>query len=126
MAGNRCTTIHKLHQKHGPIVQIGPHELSFCSIESIDAIYGAPGECNKAPIYDHLARTGVFNIRDPVAHKQRRRLLSHVFAQGNINDMEPNIREQIRKLMEVIDRHSSNAIDVRQWFRMLSMDVAGK
>jgi len=126
MAGNRAQTIHDLHQKYGPVVQLGPHELSFSGIDTIKAIYEGQGECAKGPIYDTFGRTGLFSMQDPVAHKERRRLMAHVFAQGNINDMEPIIREQVQKLIAVIDRKSPEGIDVRQWFRMLSLDISGE
>jgi hypothetical protein len=34
LAGNRAMTIHALHQKHGPVVQLGPNEVRSSEIQT--------------------------------------------------------------------------------------------
>jgi len=106
-------------------VQIGPSELSFSSMDCVQEIYGQSSDYMKAPMYNFIARRGVFNMRDKAAHKQRRKLLSHAFSQSNVNDMEPLIGDQVRKLLAAIEKHSEEPLDVYHWFRMLALDVAG-
>lgn len=71
-----------LHKQYGDIVRTGPQELSVLSAEAIDAIYGPSSRCTRAPWYDRLKGSGdltddygVFHMRDPAAHSQRRKAL---------------------------------------------------
>lgn len=40
---NRRAYIHALHQKYGPVVRLGPNEVSFTSLEAIKEIYSSGG-----------------------------------------------------------------------------------
>src|SRR4051794_10376686 len=79
LAGNRARTVHKLHQKFGSAVQIEPNEISFSGLDEVDKLYGFHSDYRKAPVYSTIGRHGIFNIQDPVEHRQRRKQLSHVF-----------------------------------------------
>lgn len=127
LAGNRVKVIHELHKKYGPVVRVGPNELSFNTVEAVDAIYGLQTDFRKAPWYKHMTRGGVFNTRDPVEHRHRRKMLSHAFSPANVADMEPNTDRQVAKLVSVIEeRRTKGPIDVRHWMRMLSFDLSGE
>src|ERR1700759_937169 len=39
--GTRTIKINELHQKYGPVVRIGPSEISFNSLSALKMIYGA-------------------------------------------------------------------------------------
>ena len=50
---NRRPYIHELHQKYGPIVRLGPNEVSFTSLEAIKEIYTSGGSgYDKTEFYD--------------------------------------------------------------------------
>ncbi|PGH35069.1 hypothetical protein GX50_02100 [[Emmonsia] crescens] len=119
-------TIHKLHEKYGPVVQIGPNELSFSSMESIDSIYGTGTRFRKAPMYMTMGRPGILHLSDPAAHRERRRLLNHAFSKQHINDMEPAFRNSVKKVVARIERQGGKALDVKQWFKMYTLDNAGE
>jgi hypothetical protein len=40
---NRRIYIHQTHQKYGPVVRLGPNEVSFTSLEAIREIYSSGG-----------------------------------------------------------------------------------
>ena len=48
----RTLYIHSLHQKYGPVVRIGPNELSFTGEEPMKVIYGAGTSFYKPNFYD--------------------------------------------------------------------------
>jgi hypothetical protein len=52
MAGRRAKSIEALHHKYGPVVQIGPNEVSFNAIDAVDIIYGP-----KASVLNPLGTT---------------------------------------------------------------------
>jgi hypothetical protein len=41
--GNRREYIHHLHQRYGPVVRLGPNEVSFTSVEALKEIYSSGG-----------------------------------------------------------------------------------
>lgn len=126
LVAQRTMTIHKLHEKYGPVVQIGPNELSFSSMESIDSIYGTGTRFRKAPMYMTMGRPGILHLSDPAAHRERRRLLNHAFSKQHINDMEPAFRNSVKKVVARIERQGGKALDVKQWFKMYTLDNAGE
>lgn len=118
--------MHALHQKYGPIVRLGPNELSFTSQSAIDTIHHQNGLFTKAAVYDYIGEPSLFGMRDLAAHKERRRLLNHAFSQQYLYDMEPEFRGSLGKVIEVIDRAGGEPIDVKHWFKMYTLDNAGK
>ena len=42
-SSNRRLYIHSLHQKYGPVVRIGPNEVSFTSLDALKEIYTSGG-----------------------------------------------------------------------------------
>lgn len=50
---NRTVYIHELHKKYGPVVRVGPNEVSFTSIAALKEIYGSGGSgYDKTEFYD--------------------------------------------------------------------------
>ena len=41
--GNRREYIHQLHKQYGPVVRLGPNEVSFTSVEALKEIYSSGG-----------------------------------------------------------------------------------
>ncbi|EDN09227.1 predicted protein [Histoplasma mississippiense (nom. inval.)] len=126
LAGRRAMKVHKLHEKYGSVVQLGPNELSFSSAESIDIIYGTGTRFRKAPMYMTMGRPGVLHLSDPAAHKERRRLLNHAFSKQQLDDMEPEFRNSVKKMVARMERQGGEALDMKHWFKMYTLDNAGK
>lgn len=40
---NRTRYVHQLHKTYGPIVRIGPNEVSYASVEGVKEIYSSGG-----------------------------------------------------------------------------------
>lgn len=125
LAGKRTKTIAALHAQYGPVVQLSPDEISFNAIDIVDQIYGQNTDFPKAQWYKRMTRGGVFNETDISIHRHKRKMLNHVFAQSSVNDMEPTIRNEMRKLLDRIEeRRQKEPIDMRHWLRMLAFDVS--
>jgi hypothetical protein len=75
LAGKRTETIHQLHRKYGPVVRVGPKEVSFAD-ESINAIYSQQTQFMKAKQYElmSLQPLGIFSLNKKSEHAQRRAL----------------------------------------------------
>ncbi len=127
MAGNRTTTIHRLHQKYGPSVRIGPNEISYSNTEMVKELYGQQTQFIKARFYETFVvhPVGIFSMREKTAHSQRRRLLSHAFSQSNLLDTEPIIKQIISKLVGHIRGSEGQSADLLLWFRLTAFDIVG-
>ena len=127
-AGNRTRTIHSLHQKYGPVLRIGPNEVSFTSPSVVKEIYGQGTPYMKAPWYESMSvpPVGIFSLRDRKDHAARRRLLSHAFSQAALNSTEPVIAELVLKLVERVRKADGCPVDMLQLFRRLSLDISGQ
>jgi hypothetical protein len=43
LSSNRRPYIHQLHRRYGPVVRLGPNEVSFTSLEALKEIYTSGG-----------------------------------------------------------------------------------
>ncbi|XDG06015.1 hypothetical protein ABKA04_005630 [Annulohypoxylon sp. FPYF3050] len=79
-------TLHAAHKQHGPIVRIGPNELSVTSIEGVKTIY--QGGFDKHQWYSVFNNYGVpctFSSLPSKQHSQRKRMVSHVYSKSFIH-----------------------------------------
>lgn len=127
MSGTRTKTLHKLHERYGPTVVIGPNEVAVNDISNIKELYGQLTTFTKAPVYESMTMEphGIFGLRDRVAHGQRRKLLSHAFSQSNLQECEPLIQKQLDKMLAAVQDSVGTPIDVFKWFRLAAFDVVG-
>lgn len=58
-SSNRRLYIHGLHQQYGPVVRLGPNEISFTSLEAVKEIYTSGGSSyNKTELYNLFMQFG--------------------------------------------------------------------
>ncbi|KAK3625225.1 hypothetical protein LTR56_012019 [Elasticomyces elasticus] len=137
LAGLRTLKIHELHRRYGPVVRIGPNELSFSDVSVVNQIYGQQTAFMKAPasqdeepgtIYESMSLQplGIFSLREKAAHSHRRSLLSHAFSQQNINDCTALIMQKVDLLVEMFEKDVSRQPDVFLRFRLFALDVVGE
>ena len=114
-------------EQYGPTVLVGPNEVSLSDISNVKDLYGQQTTFMKAPVYESLSMKphGVFSLRNKTAHAQRRKLLSHAFAQSNLEDCEPLIQMHVQKLLGVVQRCKGTQIDMLNWFRLTAFDIVG-
>ena len=124
LAGQRTKTIHRLHEIYGPVVRIGPNEVSFSSGSVVKELYGQTSNYLKAPIYEAFL-PGLFSLLDREKHRERRRYLSHVFSMNHLQNVEPVIQENVMLLLEGIASKGENSVNVMEWFKMFALDVTG-
>lgn len=125
LLGQRSKAIHALHKKYGPIVRIGPREVSFCGVEAVRDIYSARNKLIKGPAYEAFGRQSSFTIRDRDMHRQRQKQIAHVFSPSAIAAVEPLVAEQVAHLVFQIAQRTSQPIDMMEWFRIFALDVVG-
>ncbi|KAK0640215.1 Cytochrome P450 monooxygenase azaI [Lasiodiplodia hormozganensis] len=76
-------TVYALHAKHGPIVRLGPNELSInCVEEGIKTIYPSFPKTAFYSQFDFFGHTNAFTTLDTPTHGFRRRMFSHTYSKS--------------------------------------------
>ncbi|KAI0836327.1 cytochrome P450 [Hypoxylon sp. FL0890] len=78
-------TLHAAHQQHGPVVRVGPNELSVNSIEGVKTIYQGGFEKHKwYSLFDNYGVPCTFSSLPQTHHSLRKRWVSHVYSKSHI------------------------------------------
>ncbi|UZP43395.1 hypothetical protein NXS19_011211 [Fusarium pseudograminearum] len=115
-----------LHKRYGPVVRVGPTEVSLNSVDGYYKVHGVGSHCIKAPVFDSIRFSHspmLFTIRDPKFHAQRKRVLGRGLAA-----MKEWQESKIRRLAELavsnIKKEAQEGkSDVYKWWRCLAVDV---
>lgn len=131
MSGKWHTKIKELHDKYGPIVRIGPNELSYSCPEAWDDIYGryvpAKRKENQKPIWyvnpDDHDMVGA-NLGD---HGRMRRVMSPGFTYSAMCKQEPLIAKHVDLFIQRLREKSKTEtmINMLEWFTYCTFDLIG-
>ncbi|TFK36467.1 cytochrome P450 [Crucibulum laeve] len=129
----------QLHQEYGPIVRVGPNELSIIEEDLIPSIIGTHG-MPKGPIWDGRKLTpprkiaSDFNLignRNQARHAQLRKTWNKAFASSAMGDYEEILVRRATQLVEHLDalcKFKSDGIgrtDIAQWVDYFAFDFMG-
>ncbi|KAK3375051.1 cytochrome P450 [Podospora didyma] len=84
----RTAYIHRLHQRYGPAVRVGPNEVVFASAAAVKEIYCSGGSgYDKTPFYDIFkvyGRRTMFTTLNKDDHAKKKRVLADRYANTNV------------------------------------------
>ncbi|KAL1908303.1 hypothetical protein Sste5344_005830 [Sporothrix stenoceras] len=110
----------------GPLVRIGPTEVSFYSLDAYDVIHKAGSKFEKDPrVYGGFVQDGhpaLFSITDPGEHARRRRLMGQVYNRSKVPLLEELMLHHITHWTRCIAR-SPQAVDLPVSCRALEADI---
>ena len=98
-------TLHAVHHKYGPILRLGPNEVSVVSREGLRKIYTAGLE--KSSFYsgpagfENYGLPNLVSMKDHRSHATQKRMITNLFANSNIQHSE-DLDELTRKI--ILDR----------------------
>ncbi|PVH70738.1 cytochrome P450 [Cadophora sp. DSE1049] len=121
--------VRELHKQLGPIVRIGPNEVSINDVEvHNNVLYKQRTKFMKHPgFYDVFANEthSVFSTSSGAYHSQLRRLQSNSFARNQILAYEPHVWKNIKILSSTIAECycDSEVLDLTFAFRSFALDV---
>lgn len=125
--GCKSQRIHAAHQKYGPVVRVGPNELSFADPSAVRDIYTNDKFVKEETFYRAkriFHENHMMSFRDPEAHKQRRKLLSRGFSQAAMLDFEESMSTKIDDMLKQwAVRSKDGPIDVFPWSHWLGFDI---
>ncbi|KAE8333944.1 cytochrome P450 [Aspergillus sergii] len=127
-----------LHHRYGPVVRVGPNELSFNGPQGFRDIYGfrrGQPQFQKDPKMYGSPLSGISNSIgghiDSETHSRHRRLLSHAFSERSLREQEGIVVYYVDLFIQRLrERTSLNKIhkaeeDLKSWFNFTTFDIIG-
>ncbi|TVY51126.1 Averantin hydroxylase [Lachnellula cervina] len=119
-----------LHARYGPVVRIGPNDLTYIVEEAWMDIYARKVELKKDPtqfvIVGQETVSGLLTAPDEDAHSRIRRNLAHGFSEKALRDQEYIIRGYVDLLMQRLHENcGKGTVDIAKWLNFASFDIIG-
>ncbi|KAF4633423.1 hypothetical protein G7Y89_g4693 [Cudoniella acicularis] len=122
--------VNEAHERHGPIVRIGPQELSVNLVHGgIRTIYGSFEKHSWYHSFYNLGGPNMFTFEDSQAHGSRRRALSRIYSKTSLLS-SPVVRAEgeailRERLLPILANHARSGEPLEAFETMLSatMDV---
>lgn len=140
--GETVDWLDSLHKKYGPIVRVGPNQLSFIQPEAWKDIYGhrtgvnagKPNFQKELVFYgrDQFAQPGddaCGIIRtDDINHARQRRLMANAFSDKSMKEQEPLLRKYVDILVSKLETASANPetkgkVNIVDWYNFTTFDI---
>nr|UYD62321.1 cytochrome P450 [Leptographium qinlingense (nom. inval.)] len=132
--GTRTLCIRDLHARYGPVVRIGPREVSFASLSALRTIYGAGSGFERTSFYrmfEVYGHPNLFTYPSVRQHAQRKKLLAHAYAKSTVlradglaHDLiARNVRSYLAILEPRTTSEASSEHDIFQNLHWFSLDT---
>jgi hypothetical protein len=107
--GTRTRKIHSLHAEYGPVVRIGPNEVSFNSISALRTIYGAGSGFQRTGFYkmfEAYGRKNMFSFSTVKEHGERKKLFAHAYAKSVMlkGDNAAMVERKAKLYLELLEK----------------------
>ncbi|KAI0541875.1 cytochrome P450 family protein [Xylaria digitata] len=117
-----------LHRKYGPVVRIGPNELSVGDPEAFRQIYRVSKAFPKGACYSVNQGTRPFDLaneRNEKIHAAQRRLVARPYSTESTKRFEPQIDVLLDTLLHKLDgfAKSSQTFDLGFWIQLYAFDM---
>ncbi|KAJ9641677.1 hypothetical protein H2204_002739 [Knufia peltigerae] len=103
--------INKAHERYGDVVRIAPNELSFRTIRAFEDIYGfqqKKPQFLKSAFYDNPDEMSPMGAeRDPIKHRETRRLFTHAFSATGLREQKPTIIGYVDFLIQKLSKEGA-------------------
>ncbi|CEI68061.1 unnamed protein product [Fusarium venenatum] len=124
--GTITLSLPKFHERLGPLIRIGPNEVSFYSRDTYETVHKVGSKFKKDPrVYGEFVQGGhpaLFSITDPVEHAKRRRIMSQLFSRSKVPQLERLISHHVQRFVHKI-RNNDSIVDLGVSSRALEADI---
>lgn len=126
--GSRTRTIHRLHREYGPVVRVGPNEVSFNSLAALSQIYGAgsafgrPGSFYR--VFDVYGRPHMFTFYSSPEHSARKKVLSQLYSKSTVlsGAVAGSIQSKVQQFLDLIESDPQTASNLDKSLHYFSLD----
>ncbi|KAI2624672.1 benzoate 4-monooxygenase cytochrome P450 [Hypomontagnella submonticulosa] len=127
-------TFAELHEKYGPIVRVGPDEVSCAGPTDFKDVYGPrygkggplTRDTRTAVLRDTFGSVGMFqgNVQE---HARMRRQLNPAFSERASREQEPLVMGYINSMMQKLRNASAKgqAVDIEKYTMFATFDIQG-
>ncbi|KZT53068.1 cytochrome P450 [Calocera cornea HHB12733] len=133
ISGRKVKGVHELHKMYGPIVRVGPNDLSISAPEAIPRLYSYKPFLKDPTFYDALNGGKVEGHlvcqTNPETHARRRKLISTLLSRSAVKGYENDIIHPkiIKALMPFRDGDFyTGTMDVLPALRAITADAAAE
>ncbi|KAF5484573.1 Cytochrome P450 monooxygenase aclL [Colletotrichum siamense] len=119
-----------LHEKYGPVVRVGPNELSFSSAQALDDIYGVKTkgklEFPKDAVFYDVRGTPLNDSMisaDQPTHRALRRQVAPAFSEKALKAQEPIIQRYADMMISELRDRVQEDVDIVDWVTFATADV---
>jgi cytochrome P450 len=127
LRGRMDLEIRQMHDDHGPIIRLGPREVSFITSQAWTDIYGWGHR--QLPKTQRFSKDEVQNIitANDANHTRFRKAISHGFSDKALRDQEQLIKKYIDLLMEKLRdvAEVGTKTDMVKWYNYTTFDLIG-
>ncbi|KAI0005259.1 cytochrome P450 [Xylariaceae sp. FL0662B] len=123
----------KLHQKYGDVVRIGPNELSFCTVQSYQDIYGYPSKgkqkFEKTDFYDSGVTEPHTAAEDVAIVSQHKKPLAGALSAKAVRDLEDVVQHFIDLFIGQLGKWGDGGrkpVNVTAAYNWLTFDIIGE
>ncbi|KAJ7174134.1 cytochrome P450 [Mycena crocata] len=129
--------VKELHDKYGPVVRLGPNEISINDASLVPSILGANG-MPKGPLWDgrkisgkkgvgakEAARGNLIGARNFKDHAEARRAWNRAFIPAAVKGYEPILIRRIAQLVDALGAQKDKSTDLSQWLSFFAFDFMG-
>jgi hypothetical protein len=128
LKGTRTREIWRLHQRYGPVVRLGPNEVSFNSLSALRTIYGAGSGFERTRFYDMFDVYGtknLFTFHGVKEHGERKKLLAHAYSKSKMlgGKNAEMIEGKVQNYLSLIEKDSVVASEIFSSLHYFSIDA---
>lgn len=120
--------IRHLYQKYGPIVRVGPNQVSFNSLSALRTIYGAGSGFRRTSFYkmfDVYGTPNLFTFASGVAHRDRKKLISHMYSNQKLMEEQSvkMIKRKVQSFLTMLKTEPESASEIFTNLHYFSFDA---
>ncbi|EQB48559.1 cytochrome P450 [Colletotrichum gloeosporioides Cg-14] len=127
LSGTRSAYVQGLHDRYGPIVRLGPSEVSVTDGTAVKQIYNVKSGFAKSAFYRRLdpGPESIFNTSDVDFSRRHRRLLTSPLSESSLKALEPLVDDRIKLAIERIRQEMKirHAADIAKFWLFMATDV---
>ncbi|KIW17638.1 hypothetical protein PV08_04833 [Exophiala spinifera] len=127
----RARSVHAvlgMHRQYGPVVRIGPNEVSFNSLSALRTIYGAGSGFERTSFYrmfDVYGQKNLFTFESGKLHRERKKLVSHIYANAVVlgPEFSAMVQTKVAEFISLIHREPDHASEIFRSLHYFSFDA---
>ncbi|KAJ5245807.1 pisatin demethylase [Penicillium chermesinum] len=121
-----------LHRRHGPLVRLGPNNVSVGSPAAVPVLYNIRTRYPKSDFYPVMGNMAngkvvptIFSTPDESVHEVMKRPIAQVYAMSNLKSYEPLVESTEALFIEKLERlaDEKQPFDLGTWLHWFATDV---